>query len=290
MRGSRSLRLLLVLAVLSAFTVTAIDYRSGEGSSPFDVVRRGTDAALGPVQRAIGSAAHAVTSALGLGTDPAEVSRLKTENDRLRAELSQTDALRTQVREWNDLLHLKDAQDLTVVPAKVVALGSSLGFELTATIDVGSRDGIKPGQTVVTGRGLVGRTKRVSDSTSVVVLLADRDFGVGIRLARSGRLGLATGDGVGSMSYQLLGQNDRAEVGDAVFTSGSATFVAGIPVGTVTAIDSDPNALTRSGTLKPYADVTSLDLVGVVLDGPRTTPRRPLPRPTPAAASPSPSP
>ncbi len=290
MRGTRSLRLLLVLAVLSAFTITAIDYRSGEGSSPFDVVRRGTDAALGPVQRAIGSAAHTVTSALGLGTDPEEVRQLKADNDRLRAQLAQTDALRTQVREWNELLHLKDAQDLSVVPAKVVSLGSSLGFELTATIDVGARDGIKPGQTVVDGKGLVGRTKRVSDTTSLIVLLADRDFGVGIRLSRSGRLGLATGDGVGAMTYQLLGQSDRAEVGDAVFTSGSATFVAGIPVGTVTTIDSDPNALTRSGALQPFVDVTALDLVGVVLDGPRTTPRAPLPRPTPARPSPAASP
>ena len=280
MRGSRSLRLLLVVAVLSAFTITAIDYRAGAGGSPFDVVRRGTDAALGPVQRLIGSAAHGVTSALGLGSDPAEVRRLKADNDRLRAELAQTDALRTQVRAWNDLLQLKDAQDLSVVPAKVVSLGSSLGFELTATIDAGARDGLKPGQTVVTGRGLVGRTKRVSDSTSVVVLLADRDFGVGVRLSRSGRLGIATGDGVGALTYQLLGQNDRAEVGDAVFTSGSTTFVAGIPVGTVRAIDSDPNALTRSGRLTPYADISSLDLVGVVLDGPRSTPRSPLPRPS----------
>ncbi len=280
MRGSRSLRLLVVLAVLTAFTVTALDYRAGAGSSPFDVVRRASDATLGPVQRAIGGAVNGAAGALGLGTDTDEVRRLRDDNDRLRAELAQTDALRTQVREWNSLLALKDAADLSVVPARVVAFGSSLGFERTATIDAGARDGIKPGQTVVTGKGLVGRTKRVADTTSVIVLLTDRDVSVGVRMARTGRLGLATGDGASGLTYQLLGQNDRAEVGDAVVTSGSTTYVAGLPVGRVSAIDNDPNALTRTGRLTPYADLGSLDLVGVVLAGPRESPRAPLPRPT----------
>ena len=197
MRGSRSLRLLLVLAVLTAFTVTALDARSGSGNSPFDAVRRASDATLGPVQRAIGGAVNTATGALGIGTDTDELRRLRDDNDRLRAELAKTDALRTQVRELNSLLGLKDTADLSVVPARVVAFGSSLGFERTATIDAGSRDGIKPGQTVVTGKGLVGRTKRVSDITSVVVLLTDRDVSVGVRVARTGRLGLATGDGAG---------------------------------------------------------------------------------------------
>jgi len=287
-RGSR-LRLLLVLTVLTAFTVTAIDYRAGAGNSPFDVVRRASDAVLSPAQRAVDAGVSAVTGALGVGADSDELRRLQQDNDRLRAELAATDQLRTQVREWNSLLALKDRSDLSVVPAKVVALGSSLGFELTVTLDVGSQDGVRVGQTVVSGKGLVGRTKRVGATTSLVVLLVDRDFGVGMRLVRTGRLGVATGDGVGRLTYQLLGQNDRAEVGDAVFTSGSATFVAGLPVGRVTRIDSNPNALTRSGMLEPYVDITSLDLVGVVLDGPRTTPRAPLPRPSLPGPQPSPA-
>lgn len=292
MRGSGRLRLLLVLLVLTAFTVTALDYRAGEGS-PSGVLRRTADAVLSPAQRALGGAVDRV---LGAGRGGPETARLRAENDRLRAELRASDGLRAQVREWNALLGLTDAADLTVLPAKVVALGSALGFELTATIDVGSRDGVRVGQTVVNGQGLVGRTKRVGATTSLVVLLADREFSVGVRLVRTGRLGIATGDGRAGLTYQLLGQSDRAVPGDAVFTSGSATFVAGLPVGEVTATDRDPNALVRSGVLRPYADLGTLDLVGVVLSGPRTAPRRPLPvprapaSPSPAAPSPSRSP
>jgi rod shape-determining protein MreC len=164
-------------------------------------------------------------------------------------------------------------------------------------MDVGSRNGVRVNATVVNGKGLVGRVKRVGPYTSIVVLLLDGDFSAGVRLIRSGQLGLVTGHGVGGLSYQLIGQRARAEVGDAMYTSGS-TFNAGIPVGRVATTSNDPNSPTLTGTLTPYVDVTSLDLVGVVLDGPRRTPRvtltpKPLPSPRPspsASASPTPTP
>jgi len=53
-----------------------------------------------------------------------------------------------------------DAGGYTLKPAHVISVGSSLGFEWTATIDVGSRDGVRVNATVVNGKGLVGRVKR----------------------------------------------------------------------------------------------------------------------------------
>jgi rod shape-determining protein MreC len=291
--------------VLTAFTLTALDYRSTGGSSAFDAVRRGSDTVFGPAQRALGGVAHSVGSALGglprIGRYRDDNTKLRNENDRLRAQLRETDGLRRQVAEWNALLGLKDSGGYTLQPAHVISVGSSLGFEWTATMDVGSRNGVRVNATVVNGKGLVGRVKRVGPYTSIVVLLLDGDFSAGVRLIRSGQLGLVTGHGVGGLSYQLIGQRARAEVGDAMYTSGS-TFNAGIPVGRVATTSNDPNSPTLTGTLTPYVDVTSLDLVGVVLDGPRRTPRvtltpKPLPSPRPSASasaapssSPTPSP
>jgi rod shape-determining protein MreC len=287
--------------VLTAFTLTALDYRSTGGSSAFDAVRRGSDTVFGPAQRALGGVAHSVGSALGglprIGRYRNENTKLRNENDRLRAQLRETDGLRRQVAEWNALLGLKDADGYTLAPAHVISIGSSLGFEWTATMDVGSRDGVHVNATVVNGKGLVGRVKRVGPYTSTVVLLVDGDFSAGVRLIRSGQLGLVTGHGLGALSYELIGQRARAEVGEAMYTSGS-TFAAGIPVGRVATTSNDPNSPTLTGTLTPFVDVTSLDLVGVVLAVPRRAPRPPLkptplpsPRPSPSASvSPSPSP
>ena len=287
--------------VLTAFTLTALDYRSTGGSSVFDAVRRGSDTVFGPAQRAVGGVTHAVGGFFDgishLGRQRDEIAKLRDDNDRLRAQLRETDSLRRQVDEWNALLGLKDASGYTLKPAHVISVGSSLGFEWTATIDAGSRDGVHVNATVVDGKGLVGRVKRVGPYTSTVLLVVDGEFSVGVRLIRSGQLGLVTGHGVSELTYQLIGQRARAEVGDSMYTSGS-TFKAGIPVGRVATTSNDPNSPTLTGTLSPFVDVTSLDLVGVVLDDPRRAPRTPLrptplpsPRPSPSPApSPSPSP
>jgi rod shape-determining protein MreC len=280
-RGSGRLRLLLVLLVLTAFTLTALDYRSAGGGSPFDAVRRGSDTLFGPAQRAVGGVVNSVGSALGglprLGGYKDDNAKLRAENDRLVAQLHETDGLRRQLDESQTLLRLKDTGTYTIVPARVTAVGSSLGFEWTATIDVGSKAGITVNKTVVNGKGLVGRVKRVGPYSSVVVLVVDPDFSVGMRLLRSGQLGIATGRGLGPLGYQLLGQNSRAAVGDPVYTSGSMTFEPGVPVGRVSSTNADPNALTPTGSLQPYVDVTSLDLVGVIVRPATGTPRVPIP-------------
>ncbi|MDT7570198.1 MAG: rod shape-determining protein MreC [Actinomycetota bacterium] len=281
--------------VLTAFTLTALDYRSTGDSSAFDAVRRGSDTVFGPAQRAVGGATHAVSSFFSgiahVGREQDEIDKLRDDNDRLRAQLRETESLRRQVAEWNALLGLKDSTGYTLKPAHVISVGSSLGFEWTATIDAGSRDGVQVNATVVNGKGLVGRVKRVGPYTSTVLLVVDGDFSVGVRLIRSGQLGLATGHGLSELDYQLIGQRARAEVGESMYTSGS-TINAGIPVGRVATTSNDPNSPTLTGTLTPYVDVTSLELVGVVLDDVRTAPRAPL-RPTPLPPprpSPSPSP
>jgi rod shape-determining protein MreC len=287
------------MLILTAFTLTALDYRSNGESSAFDAVRRGSDTVFGPAERVIGGAAHSVGRALGglprIGRYRDDNTKLRAENDRLRAQLRETDGLRRQLADWQSLLKVKDAGGYTLKPARVISVGSSLGFEWTATIDSGSNDGLREGQTVMNGKGLVGRVKRVGPYTSVVLLVVDSEFSAGVRLLRTGQLGLVSGHGRSGLSYQLIGQRARAEVGDAMYTSGS-TFNAGIPVGRVTTTSNDPNTPTLTGSLTPYVDVTALDLVGVVLDGPRRTPRPalspaavPAPRPAPRP-SPSPSP
>ena len=301
MRGSGRLRLLLALFVLTAFTLTALDVRSSGGNSPFDAIRRGSDTLFGPAQRAVGGAARSVGDALGglprIGRYKKDNAKLEADNERLRAQLRESDGLRRQLADRNALLGLKDAGGYTIKAAHVSTIGSSLGFEWTATIDVGSTDGVRVDQTVVNGRGLVGRVKRVGPYTSLVVLLVDPGFSAGVRLLRSGNLGVATGRGPGALSYELIGQRARAVVGDAMYTSGS-TFVAGIPVGRVESTSNDPNSPTLTGTVAPYVDVSSLDLVGVVFAGPRRgarvpVPPAPSPVPQPAAsptASPTPGP
>jgi rod shape-determining protein MreC len=265
----RGPRLLLVLLLLTAFTLTALDARSGDGS-PFEALRRGVDTVLGPAQRALG---EVVTDVGGTFDGESEADeRLREENARLRAELRRTEDLRRRVRELDGLLRLEDYGSYPMVPARVSAVGSAFGFASTVTIDAGSGDGIEPGQTVVDGDGLLGRTVRVGPFTSTVLLLTDPGFTVGARLDRQGTVGLATGTG-GGLEFALV-EGGRLQEGDALLTTGSDTFVPGVPVGRVTSVDDD--RLVSTAQVEPFVDITALDLVGVVTEPPRSTPRVPL--------------
>ena len=268
MRGPR---LLLVLLLLTAFTLTTLDVRSGSGS-PFDAVRRGADTVLGPAYNAVGGAARSVAGVFD--GDSAQEKRLREENDRLRSDLRRSEDLQRRVDELDRLLRLRDAGTYPMVPARVSTVGAAFGFGSTVTIDAGSRDGVRPGQTVVNGDGLVGRTLRVGPFTSTVLLLVDPGFTVGARLTRAGTVGLATGDGSG-LRFELV-EGGRVATGDALLTTGSDTFVPGVPIGRVTSVDPTASALVTTAEVVPFVDVTSLDLVGVVTQPPRGEPRVPL--------------
>lgn len=279
MRGSRRLRLALVLLLLSAFTLTALDYNTAR-TGPLAALRRGIDTVFGPLERVVGNGANSVGDALGglprLGSYQSDNKRLQREVDALRGQLASEAGLRCQVDQLNSLMHLVDYTGYHPVPAHVVAVGPSGAFEWTATLDAGTADGLHPGMTVVTGAGLVGRTTEVATHTATVLLLADPSFTVGGTLIAQASVGFAKGNGSRPMTYTLASTRSPVRRGDVLLTTGSGTYAAGVPIGTVTTVTPDTNAITRSATIVPFVDVASLDLVGVITDSQRTAPRVPL--------------
>jgi rod shape-determining protein MreC len=149
--------------------------------------------------------------------------------------------------------------------------------------------------TVINGQGLVGRVTTVGPSTSTVLLANDPDFTVGTRLEGSMELGFATGQGDRPMRVQLLNGKADVHMGDRLVTFGSEAgkpFVPGVPVGKVVGIDPSAGNLTKTILVQPFVGFTRLDVVGVVVVGPRTDPRdsvlpaRPTPSPKPTPKKP----
>jgi len=62
-------------------------------------------------------------------------------------------------------------------------------------------------------------------------------------------------------------------------------------VGVVRSVQGSPGSQTRTAVVEPYVDFTALDLVGVVVEPPRTDPRDGVlpPRPTPPGSTPQPT-
>jgi rod shape-determining protein MreC len=287
-RDTKESRLLLVLLVVIAFALITVDIRGGE-NSPLDRPRQAAESVFGPVEDAVSGVVDPVGNAVDAVRDSggrsSTISRLERENAALKQKLGSNDITRNRAQELDKLLRTAGAGQYAIKGAQVIAIGAAQGFSWTVTIDAGSRDGITRDMTVINGDGLVGRVTTVGNSTSTVLLANDPDFTVGTRLESSMELGFASGQGDRPMRVQLLNGKAAVHKGDRLVTFGSEKgkpFVPGVPVGKVIGVDPSGGNLTKTLQVQPYVGFTRLDVVGVVVVGPRTDPRDSVlpPRPT----------
>jgi rod shape-determining protein MreC len=291
-RDTRRSRVLLALLLVTSVLLVVIDHRF-EGSSPLDGVRKATAAVFGPVEQVAAAIASPVSDAVDsvsrLGDDGGELDRLRERNDELTRRLRTSELDRRRAAELDDLLRVAGAGRYEVVPARVIAIGAAQTFSWTVTIDAGTRDGIQPDMTVLNGDGLVGRVKTAGPSTATVLLAADPDSSVGVRLEGSMEVGFTTGQGIedgSALDLRLLDGQSTVARGDRLVTFGSQgdrPYVPGVPVGVVRSVQGSPGSQTRTAVVDPYVDFTSLDLVGVVVQPPRSDPRDAVLPPKPSS-------
>jgi rod shape-determining protein MreC len=159
----------------------------------------------------------------------------------------------------------------------VIAIGPTQDFAWTVTIDAGSRDGLGVDMTVVNGSGLVGRVVSVGETTATVALLIDATTSLGGRIAQSQEIGIVSGTGAQyELQMQILDPLAPVDAGTAVVTFGSEggrPYVPGVPIGVVTEVKGSPGQLARIAVVRPYVDMSTLDLVGVITEPPRVDPR-----------------
>ena len=295
----------MVLGVLlvAALALITFDYRGGSsgpvhglrqfGGSVFGTVERVTSTVTGPVVRFFDRG--------GSHSSPT-VATLQQEVIRLRAQLSQEQLSRAEYQQLSQLLQLSGRGGYRIVAATVIAVGQ--GYAQTVTLDAGSRDGVRPQETVIDGQGLVGTVTAVNAQTCTVLLATDATSVVGVTLASSGEIGWVTGPGKstsesGLLRLQVLDANAVLSPGEQLVTSASVhdrPYVPGVPVGVISKVENRAGSLTALALVRPYVDFTTLGVVGIVVVPPSTNPRfsvlppKPKPRPAPAVARRSPSP
>lgn len=293
MRDTRESRLLLVLLIAIAFALITVDIRGGE-DSPVDGARQAAAAVFGPVENGVATVVDPVGDAVSAVRDSGErhdrLATLEKENAALKGRLGSDDRNRSRLGQLDKMLKSAGAGQYGIKGAEVIAIGAAQGFSWTVTIDIGAGDGVKRDMTVLNGDGLVGRVTTVGPSTSTVLLANDPDFTVGTRMEGSDELGFASGQGDGPLRVQLLNGKAKVSRGDRLVTFGSQAdkpFVPGVPVGFVSRVDPSGGDLTRTIYVTPFVGFTKLDIVGVVVEAPRTDPRdtvlpaKPRPTPTP---------
>lgn len=280
-----------MLCVLSAMTVITIDSAGGH-DSPVAPLRAAASEVFGPVQTAAAAAVRPVAGAVDLVDDARglheENIRLQHENALLRAELATGALDRNRLAEYDGLSGVAEGSGFELVPARVAAIGPAQAFARTVTIDAGTAEGVHADLTVVDASGLVGRVLRAGEHTATVLLAVDAGSVVGARLARSMELGFLRGNGSlgseGRLTLDLVDPDAIPTVGDTVVTWGSqggSPYVAGVPVGEVTGVRASAGDQSVTADVRPFADMSALDLVGVVVGPQRSGPRAVLGRTAP---------
>jgi len=292
MRDTRRTRLVLSVLLVAALALITLDYRDGS-AAPLRGLRQFGGSVFGSTERGFAAAAHPVVRFFGgsaaIGGPSPQVAALETEVTRLRAELSRARLSRAQYAQLRRLLQVAGRGGYRIVAADVIAVGQ--GYTESVTLDAGSQDGIRPQETVLNGAGLVGTVTAVSAHACTVLLASDPTSVVGIQLAGSGQIGWVTGagqgqSGAGLLKLQVLDTSAALQPGEQLVTSASVRdrpYVPGVPVGVISKVERGTGSLTARALVRPYAELTALGVVGIVVAPPRHDPRFSVLPPSPRA-------
>ncbi len=281
MHDTRRTRVVLAVLLVLALALITFDYRDGS-SGPVRDLRQAGGSVFGTAERAI----SVVTSPFvdffnhsGGSGSGGQMASLQRQIIQLRSELSQEQLSKTEYKQLSSLLQLAGRGGYRIVAATVIAMGE--GYAQTVTLDAGTADGIKTGDTVLNGQGLVGTVTAANAQTCSVLLATDATSVVGVTLASSGQLGWVTGpgktrSGSGLLRLQVLDENAVLHDGQQLVTSASIhdrPYVPGVPVGVISKVENRGGSLTALALVQPYVDFTSLGVVGIVVVPPSRNPR-----------------
>jgi rod shape-determining protein MreC len=285
--GNNRSRLLLVILLVSSLFLITLDLR-GVGLTTES--RNITQTVLSPIQKAASDifapVGRFMSDVKNFGKTKAQITELKLANAKLKKQAAFSSDTQGQLTQLKNVLDLAGRGGFKVVSARVIGRGSASTFSQTLTLDSGSSSGITKNMTVISENGLVGVVKDVTVNSSIVLLMSDPTFRIGVRVARSQSIGVLMGEGSGSYTLELLDPSGSLKVGDSLISIGSDNnrpYIPGVPVGVVTKVDHTTTSLTQRATVNSYSNLNDLGVISVVLAAPATAPSKainPTPRPT----------
>jgi rod shape-determining protein MreC len=177
----------------------------------------------------------------------------RAENARLRSELGQLELrnreLESQALEAQRLSALLDFRDAhseaSMLAAQVIGASADAASH-TLVLNRGERDHVRRNMGVITPEGVVGKIVEVFPTTSQVLLMNDKDSGVGALLADTRTHGVVKGTGDPDPRMDYVVDDEKVHPGERIVTSGEdRIFPKGLLIGSV--------ASTRDGN--PFQNI-----------------------------------
>ncbi len=260
------MRPLIVFCVLSVLLLTFYIREGDEG--PIHSVRSVVSTITSPI-RVAGSAVAAPFGALGnvvanLTASQETLSELQAENEELTARVTELAEAEATAERLEALLDLQSAYNLQSTAARIIGYSSD-AWSQTVTINKGTSDGLAINMPVANAAGIIGQIIEVSANTATVRLLTDENSGVSAMLQETRAQGMLQGQADGTLLLEYVSVDVDVQEGDVVITSGiGGVYPKGLPLGTVSSVTSEANALYYTIVVTPAARVENYEEVLVI--------------------------
>jgi rod shape-determining protein MreC len=232
------------------------------------LIRVWTVGAVSPFERAGSSSFGWIRTAwrhyFALQNTTKENEQVRRENDALKLQISQLQGKAAEADRLAALLNFRQShRDVPMIGARVIGTGAGTA-SLMIQLDRGERDGIRKNMGVITPDGVVGKVVESYPNASQVLLLTDKESGVGAMLADSRIQSPVGGQGEPLLVMKYVPNDDEVNPGERVITSGmDRIFPRDLPVGTVAEVK--PGNPFKQIRVKPAANLERLEEVLVLL-------------------------
>ncbi len=264
----KSLVLLAGVIILQILLLAVQIRRESQGR----LIRVWTVGVISPLERASSSSYSWIRDVwrhyFALRGTTQDNERLRRELDSLKLRNVQLEGKAAEADRLANLINFKELhQDVPMIFARVIATSAGTA-SLTIQLDRGERDKIRINMSVITPDGVVGKVIETYPNASQVLLLTDKDSGVGALIAESRNQGRVEGPvgGLGEplLSMKYVPNDDAVNVGEHVITSGmDRIFPRDLPIGTI--VEVKPGATFKQIKVKPAAGLERLEEVIVLL-------------------------
>lgn len=200
----------------------------------------------------------------GFFSDSKEIEKLKAENKKLQEKFvdyqkikQDNDALRSQFADFQ-------ASSVKLIPAKIVGFMGPIKTPQIIILDQGRNSNIKEGMSVVSGRHLVGKIKKVLDSFSQAETVFNPGFSITATAANNNSLGVVAG----YQNFILLNKvssTDKIDKDELVLTKGEFQndfgISEGLIIGKITSVNNSKSSPFQAAQIESLLNFPKLRTV-----------------------------
>jgi len=213
---------------------------------------------LGALSRPAATVSRLVARAEDMAAIYSDNERLREENTRLLQWQAAARRLAAENTVLKELLNFAPDAEVSFITARVIA-DTGGAFAHSLLLAAGPQDGVRKGQAVVTGGGLIGRVADVGGRSVRVLLITDLNSRIPVTVEATRTRAILAGNNTGRPRLIHLTPGATVSAGERIVTSGhGGAFPPGLPMGVIASV-SDGGILVR-----PHVSRESLEFVRIV--------------------------